>query len=175
MKIITNKRNFFFCFSILILIFNLLNSIVFAQYRYLPELYQPQNLPKVEAKLADKKLNLMLARTDYQKAKGLMFYKEIASDTGMLFIYNTPHKMSFWMMNTRIPLDLIFFSKDLVVTEYIKDMKPGYGINPNLLPHYDSKGDAQYALELKSGCIDEFQIKIGDRLEIPQILLYSDY
>lgn len=139
------------------------------------DLYQPQKLPLVKAKLAGKELNLMLARTAFEKAKGLMFYKDLPSDWGMLFIYDYPHVMSFWMKNTIIPLDLIFFSNDLRVTELIKNMAPGKGKRDANLPHYSSKEPAVYALELNAGSIEKFGIKVGDKLEIPFMLLYSDY
>lgn len=146
-----------------------------AQYRNQdPNLYEPQVLPKTEATFNGHKLWLMLAKSDFEKAKGLMFYRELASDTGMLFVYDYSHRMSFWMMNTRIPLDLIFFSEDLRVTEYIKNMTPGYGKKADTLPHYNSKKPARYALELNAGLIEKLNIKIGDKLEIPQIFLYSD-
>ena len=154
---------------------------VFAQYIY-ESIYQPQKLSTISVIFKGHDLNIMLAKTRAEKAKGLMFYNEIASDTGMLFVYKYPQQMSFWMMNTKIPLDLVFFSENLTVTEYIKNMIPGFGKRPDTLPHYDSNGKAQYALELKAGMIDELGIVVGDKLEIPQIFLelpyempYSDY
>ncbi len=151
--------------------------------QYIKESFsQPQNLPSVSARFKGYDFKIMLAKKRDEKAKGLMFYNEIASNTGMLFIYKYPQKMSFWMMNTKIPLDLVFFSENMEVTEYIKNMIPGYGKKIDLLPHYTSKGEAKYALELKAGMIDELSIKVGDKLEIPQIFLelpneiqYSDY
>ncbi len=116
----------------------------------------------------------MIARTDFEKSKGLMFYTDIASDTGMLFVYQHSQKLSFWMRNTIIPLDLIYLSDNLEVTEYIKNMEPGFGKRIEALPHYDSKKLARYALELKAGSIENLGIKIGDKLEIPRVLLYSD-
>ena len=148
----------------------------FAQYKAAKRAsyYQPQVLPTIDATLSSHNLKIMIARTEFEKAKGLMFYTEIASDTGMLFVYNQPQKLSFWMRNTIIPLDLVYLSEDLVVTEFIKNMEPGYGKRVDTLPHYDSENLVQYALELKAGYIEKLGIKIGDRLEIPRVLLYSD-
>ena len=165
----------FVTFALIVILGCSHSSTASAQHRYRdPSLYEPQVLPSVEAKLNGHSLKIMLARSDFEKAKGLMFYRELASDTGMLFVYNYSHKMSFWMMNTRIPLDLIFFSEDLTVSEYIKNMVPGYGKRSDTLPQYDSKFPARYALELNAGSVEELDIKIGDKLEIPQIFLYSD-
>ena len=157
-----------FCFLLIFISFP-------ASAQYNPYLSQkPQELPYFDASLENNKLKLMIARTHAERAKGLMFYEEIASNTGMLFVFDQPQIMSFWMMNTRIPLDLVFFSEDLTVTELINNMLPGYGKPPYRLPHYTSKGTAKYALELKAGSIKDLNIKIGDKLEIPLILLYSE-
>ncbi|HEU4651332.1 MAG TPA: DUF192 domain-containing protein [Croceibacterium sp.] len=49
-----------------------------------------------------------VARTPQEQAKGLMFRTEMAPDEGMLFPYDQPRMLSFWMRNTVIPLDLVF-------------------------------------------------------------------
>lgn len=165
-------KNSILIFTAVLLFIALLPELVCAQDYLLFE--QPQKLYSTKATLNGKQFELMLARTPIERERGLMFFKSIAPDFGMLFIYNESRKMSFWMRNTRIPLDLIFFSEDLKVTEYIKNMLPGYGQSIHALPHYNSKQPARYALELKAGSIESLNIKIGDKLEIPLILLYSD-
>lgn len=103
-----------------------------------------------------------------------MYYDFLAENHGMLFVYQTPRTMSFWMKNTKIPLDLVFFSDTLEITEWIENMQPGYGKPENLLPRYTSQSPAQYALELPAGSIVRLGLKTGDRLDIPVTLLYSD-
>jgi hypothetical protein len=116
----------------------------------------------------------MLARTNSEKSKGLMYFDTLGEKEGMLFVYSSSQIMSFWMYNTKIPLDLIFFSENLEVTEWVKHMKPGFGIPPTQLPRYISSMPAQYALELNAGSIEKFGIKYGDKLEIPITMLYSE-
>ena len=135
---------------------------------------QPQTLPTVQTNLGKIPLKIMLARTNTQKAQGLMFYESLPDNEGMLFVYSSPRMMSFWMYNTKIPLDLIFLSDQLEVTEWIESMTPGYGIDPAAQPRYESQIPAQYALELNSGSVKKLGISPGDRLEIPLTLLYSD-
>lgn len=135
---------------------------------------EPQQLAAVGAELAGHSLEIMLARTFDEKTQGLMFYESLAEDRGMLFVYSEPRLMSFWMHNTKIELDLIFFSEQLTITEFIKSMQPGYGLPTSQLPRYVSKFPAQYALELKAGMIDKLGLKVGDRLEIPITMLYSE-
>ncbi|EKD83119.1 MAG: hypothetical protein ACD_39C00873G0001, partial [uncultured bacterium] len=133
-----------------------------------------QILQTTEATLAGTSLKIWLARTYEEKAKGLMFFESMQKDEGMLFVYDSPRIMSFWMKNTRIPLDLVFFSDNLEINGWIKNMQPGYGLPERNLPSYVSELPAQYALELNAGSIDSLKLKLGDRLEIPLTLLYSD-
>ncbi len=134
----------------------------------------PQQLEKIDASLAGHSLRIMLARTMDEKSQGLMFYDSLAENDGMLFVYPSPRLMSFWMYNTKIELDLIFFSDQLTITEFVRSMQPGYGQPAAQLPRYVSTMPAQYALELKAGQIDKLGLQIGDRLDIPITMLYSE-
>ncbi|MCK0166532.1 DUF192 domain-containing protein [Jannaschia sp. S6380] len=49
-----------------------------------------------------------LARTPEEQARGLMFREEMPRLSGMLFVYDRPRDVAFWMRNTLIPLDMIF-------------------------------------------------------------------
>jgi len=149
-----------------------LTSVVFGYTRLEDGL--PQRLPAVKARLCGKEFNVMLARTEIEKAKGLMFYKYLPADQGMLFIYSKPQYMSFWMKNTIIPLDAVFFSEDLKVVDWISNMEPGYGRQNKDLPKYESNSKAQYVLELNAKTAENLNIKIGDLLDIPLFCLYSE-
>ena len=134
---------------------------------------QAQNLPFEPAQLGSHSLKLMIARTYEEKRVGLMFRQQLAPDEGMLFVYDEAVPMSFWMKNTRLALDIVFFSPDLIVTEDIQGMVPGYGVPEYQLPHYSTQGLAQYALELASGTVARLNIRPGDRLKIPLPLLFT--
>ena len=54
-------------------------------------------------------LQLQLALTQAEQNKGLMHRDSMAEDHGMLFLFNQPKPRSFWMRNTRIPLDIGYF------------------------------------------------------------------
>ena len=133
----------------------------------------PQELEKHSVTLGSSRLNIMIARSDEEKQIGLMFRTALAEDEGMLFVYEGPQHMSFWMKNTKIPLDIVFFGSELSVTEFIKGMVPGYGFADNQLPIYQTNGTAQYALELASGSVIRLGIKPGDKLSVPLPLLFS--
>ena len=65
--------------------------------------------------IGDKKYNVEVAQTDEEKTKGLQGKKELAEDKGMLFIYDEPQTVGFWMQDTDIPLDIIFIDEDFEV------------------------------------------------------------
>jgi uncharacterized membrane protein (UPF0127 family) len=53
-----------------------------------------------------------IAATPQQQETGLMFVKHLAPDWGMIFPYDPPQPVAFWMHNTLIPLDMVFIRAD---------------------------------------------------------------
>lgn len=168
-----SKALILICYSLCIMAFSVSHSYGQISNSWLLK-REPQKVTVTDATLAGKPFKIMLTRTSDEKAKGLMFFDKLAENEGMLFVYDSPRVMSFWMKNTKVPLDLVFFSENLEVTEWIEGMIPGYGKPDFMLPRYVSDFPAQYALELASGTVARLQLKKGDRLEIPLLLLYSD-
>ncbi|MFC1685890.1 DUF192 domain-containing protein [Nanoarchaeota archaeon] len=102
------------------------------------------------------KFEVELAKNFLQQAKGLMFKKKLDENKGMLFVFNKERKRSFWMINTTIPLDLIFIDKDSKIVDIIKNTTP---LSINL---YSSPNPAKYVLEVNSNTADKIGIKVGD-------------
>ena len=114
-------------------------------------------LPGVELLIAGKLLKSEIAATDQQRYMGLSFRTFMASDEGMLFVYDAERPLTFTMRNTLIPLSIAFISADLVINE-IHDMNVG----PNQL--FDSTQAAQYALEVNQGWFEQNGIKAGAQI-----------
>lgn len=69
-------------------------------------------MEQTKIKIGKKTYNVKLAKTEEQREKGLMNIKEMPSDEGMLFVFEKPQKVGFWMKDTYIPLDIIFIDDD---------------------------------------------------------------
>lgn len=65
-----------------------------------------------------------VARTPAEQARGLMFRESMPRSAGMIFVYPSPRRASFWMKNTLIPLDMIFAGPDGVVTRVHANARP---------------------------------------------------
>ena len=55
------------------------------------------------------KFDVVLAASPEARERGLMFKSHLPKSEGMLFIYEYPQQVSFWMKNTLMPLDILFF------------------------------------------------------------------
>ncbi len=96
-----------------------------------------------------------------ERSRGLMFVEEMATTQGMLFVYRRPQSVSFWMKNTRIPLDIMYFDKDLKMVSISADTPP---CRVARCQSYPSTGPAMYVLELNAGMASELGVAVGDRL-----------
>ena len=65
--------------------------------------------------IGDKQYNVKIAKTEEEKTKGLMNIEELPENEGMLFVYDEPQTVAFWMKDTKIPLDIIFIDQDYEV------------------------------------------------------------
>jgi uncharacterized protein len=65
-----------------------------------------------------------IAATRAQQERGLMFRKSLAPDHGMLFTYTRPQRVSYWMKNTLIPLDIIYIAPDGKILSIARNARP---------------------------------------------------
>jgi uncharacterized membrane protein (UPF0127 family) len=117
--------------------------------------------PSVE--LRGRNFGVEIAGTQQEQALGLMFRDEMPADQGMLFIFPNEAPRSFWMKNTRIPLDIMYFDKNLKLVSISADTQP---CRVNRCPGYPSIKPAMYVLELNAGKASELGVELGDRLTL---------
>jgi uncharacterized membrane protein (UPF0127 family) len=103
-----------------------------------------------------------LAETREQQSLGLMFRDELPEDHGMLFLFPVEAMRSFWMKNTRIPLDIFYFDDELQLIN-VQTARP---CRTRQCPVYPSTAPAKYVLELNAGKGAELGVQPGDRLEL---------
>ncbi len=102
-----------------------------------------------------------LALTPERRAQGLGDRRGLASDHGMLFVFDHPENQSFWMRRCLIGLDIAFISSDLRIVR-IYTMYPQPGVPDSRLKTYDSVEPVQYALEVSAGSLQLAGAKVGD-------------
>ena len=98
-----------------------------------------------------------------ERAQGLMFRTELAAASGMLFVYEAPRRVSFWMKNTLIPLDMIFADATGTVTRVHAGAVPG-----DLTPIDGGEG-VQFVLEINAGLAEKLGIAPGTVMRHPAI------
>lgn len=117
--------------------------------------------PSVE--IGGKQFSVEIARTREEQALGLMYRDDLPADHGMLFIFPAEAPRSFWMKNTRIPLDILYFDTQLTLVSAALDTPP---CRVSRCPSYPSIAPSMYVLELNAGTTSELGVKLGDRLAI---------
>jgi len=115
---------------------------------------------KAKIKLGNQVVSVEIAKSFEQQARGLMFKKKLAKDTGMLFIYDHEQIMSFWMKNTFIPLSIGFFNQDRVLVD-VQEMEPVKSEMQKEIPSYKSRKPARYALEMPAGWFKLRKVNVG--------------
>lgn len=115
--------------------------------------------PSVE--LGGQSFAVEIADTSEKQALGLMFRDSMPADQGMIFIFPNEAPRSFWMKNTRIALDIMYFNKDLRLVSISADTQP---CRVSRCPSYPSIAPAMYVLELNAGTASELGVGLGDRL-----------
>lgn len=104
-----------------------------------------------------------LAETTEKQALGLMFRDELREDHGMLFLFPGEAMRSFWMKNTRIPLDIFYFDENLSLVSVSENARP---CRTQRCPGYPSAAPAKYVLELNAGKALELGVQNGDILSL---------
>ena len=110
----------------------------------------------MKIEIGDREYNVTCARTEEERIKGLQGVTEMKDDEGMLFFFEEPQTVGFWMKDTKIPLDIIFINEDMEVISVYQ----GEPENKNIA----EEDDVRFVLEVNQGS----GIKEGDELDIEE-------
>ncbi len=94
------------------------------------------------------RLVLELALTDQEKATGLMFRDKLAADHGMLFVFERDDILTFWMKNTLMPLDIVWFDAGGRIVDISADAQP---CRADPCPKYSNRLPARAVLLVNAG------------------------
>lgn len=108
--------------------------------------------------LNGRSVSVELAETEAQREQGLMNRESLDAHKGMLFIFPRSAKHSFWMKNTKIPLDMIWIDNTLVVVDVKHSAPPCTTV---ICPSYVPQAPARYVLEVNGGWAQANDVKIG--------------
>lgn len=106
-----------------------------------------------------------LADDAQSRAMGLMYRKEMADSEGMLFIFPDSKPRAFWMKNTLIPLDILYFDQNRRLVS-ISENTPPCKNTTTRCPNYPSAKPAKYVLEINAGLSQDHGFVTGDELII---------
>jgi uncharacterized protein len=105
-----------------------------------------------------------VALTPEEHARGLMYRTQLATDAGMVFVFDQPQIQRFWMKNTLIPLDMIFIGADNRIVGVVESAAPQ--TEDERLVHAPS----QYVLEIGGGLSARLGIHAGQPVDFQGVL-----
>ena len=119
-----------------------------------------------QAQIGDKKIKLILAKSDKDRMKGLSGRNSLPEDQGMLFIFEKKGTYGFWMRDMKFNIDIIFIDDNKVVN--IVENAPSSAQAPNLTV-YHPDSPVNRVLELNAGGAKKYDIKKGAKLNFTGI------
>jgi uncharacterized membrane protein (UPF0127 family) len=104
---------------------------------------------KINIKVNGVNLEADLALSVEEQAKGLSIKDNLKPDEGMLFPYDSPRILSFWMKDMKFPIDILWLNADKEVVHIEENLQPCSPFLP--CPSYSPDVQAQYVLETVAG------------------------
>lgn len=144
-------------FALLIVV--IAGGILAQNYLKTYSLFQTQKNPK--AVINKNSFELIIVSTPKEMEIGLSKTSSLPQNKGMLFSFKTPDYYSFWMKNMKIPIDIIFLSKDEIVTIFNKVKPPLPNESPTI---YRPDKPSDKVFEINAGLSEKYNFKKGDKV-----------
>ncbi len=114
-------------------------------------------------KVGDRMVQMQVVGDRKEMERGLMDRKTMGADEGMLFVYDLPQQMNFWMHDTDIPLNIGFFAPS-------GELKETYEMYPHDEETVSSHSrNLQFALEMNQGWFARSGVKPGDKIDLKAV------
>lgn len=114
-------------------------------------------------------VSVEIADDEAERARGLMYRRDLPQGNGMLFIYDNPRAVSFWMRNTYIPLDLVFLDQGGIIRHIHRNAVP---LDETPIPGAaagDPDPQRQMILEVATGEVDRLGLAVGQPMAHPRL------
>ena len=116
---------------------------------------------EIVTKAGVRKFTVEVAITDEEQERGLMYRRELAEGSGMLFNFKEERPISMWMKNTYVPLDMLFIRSDGTIAKIAENTKP------RSLEIINSGAPVRAVVEVNAGTARKLGIKPGDKVVHP--------
>ena len=136
--------------------------LVYKKYQSVPsvQLANP-NLPMETITIGSTTLQVEVASTDAEREQGLSDRSSLATGKGMLFVFNPPQPVGFWMKDMEFSLDMVFADQHGVITKIDTNVSPA--TYPEVFP---SGSSIMYVLEIPAGYAQSSGIAIGQKIVV---------
>jgi len=101
-----------------------------------------------------------VASSPEKRLMGLMFREELPVDEGMLFVFDYPRNVSYWMKNVLMPLDIIFLDENCTVIN-VEKAEVEANVPDDKLKRYHSASPAKWVIEINQGICNSYGIEKG--------------
>lgn len=160
-----------FSIQAILLLIVIIAAVFIYKYSLSGNVIQPFTPPK--PKLSNLQVNNSIikaevADTAQKRNKGLGGRQSLASDEGMLFVFDKPDIYSFWMKGLNFPLDFVWIRADTVADFQENALPPSPGQPDQSLLIYKPKEPVDKVLEVNGGIIQKLNIKVGDKIVVTQ-------
>lgn len=118
------------------------------------------------AVIGKNRITLEVASSEQEITRGLMFRTSMPEESGMVFVFDPPRPVNFWMYHTLIPLDMMFIKNNKIV-KIFEDVPPCKSENPQDCPRYPADDGIMVneVLEVNGGYAKRHGIKEGDKVD----------
>ncbi|NCN40589.1 DUF192 domain-containing protein [bacterium] len=136
-----------------------------------------RDFPKVKASVGSaQNVTLFLALNESDRELGLMNVQSLPKNDGVLFVFEKPEALTFWMKNTFVPLTIGYYDENGCLVKML-DMKPVTSVMQLQFPRYRSESKVQFALEMNQGWFSDNKVSLRSSLvlkDLKKVLSQAD-
>lgn len=123
-----------------------------------------ENQEHVDVMLGGMPLRIVIADTTATRYRGLSGIQRLEDDEGMLFVFDRPDILEFWMKDMEIPLDIMWFDEEGTLIHIEENLSP-----ETYPTSFAAPDPALYVLEVRAGFIAEHEVQVGTPLAFDEI------